>query len=64
MASTEYIQIKMKKMLILKYIDTSRIKQELSNNKIVIIAGFQGINSNGDISTLGRGGDQIQQPLL
>ena len=40
----------------IKYIDTSRIKQELSNNKIVIIAGFQGINSKGDISTLGRGG--------
>lgn len=37
-------------------IDTSRINEELSKNKIVIIAGFQGINGNEDITTLGRGG--------
>lgn len=37
-------------------IDTTRINQELEKNKIVIIAGFQGINENKDISTLGRGG--------
>ena len=41
---------------IIKYIDISRIKQELSKGKIVIIAGFQGINENMDITTLGRGG--------
>lgn len=38
------------------FIDTNRIKKELENNKIVIIAGFQGINDNLDITTLGRGG--------
>ena len=37
-------------------IDVSRIFQELDNNKIVVIAGFQGINEIGDITTLGRGG--------
>ncbi|MBP3255558.1 MAG: aspartate kinase [Clostridia bacterium] len=37
-------------------IDTSRIKKELNENKIVIIAGFQGIDDNLDITTLGRGG--------
>lgn len=37
-------------------IDTSRIEKELNNNNIVIVAGFQGINKNGDITTLGRGG--------
>lgn len=37
-------------------IDTQRIKTELENRKIVIIAGFQGINGNLDITTLGRGG--------
>lgn len=37
-------------------IDTQRIKTELENRKIVIIAGFQGINENLDITTLGRGG--------
>lgn len=37
-------------------IDTSRILKELKNNKIVIITGFQGIDENLDITTLGRGG--------
>ena len=37
-------------------IDTSRINKELENGKIVIIAGFQGINELEDITTLGRGG--------
>lgn len=37
-------------------IDTTRIEEEIKENKIVIIAGFQGINENGDITTLGRGG--------
>ena len=37
-------------------IDTSRIKKELEQNKIVVIAGFQGIDENKDITTLGRGG--------
>lgn len=41
---------------IIKRIDTTRIIQELNNDKIVIIAGFQGINKNMDITTLGRGG--------
>ena len=37
-------------------INTSRISKELEKNRIVIIAGFQGINEVGDITTLGRGG--------
>lgn len=41
---------------IIKCIDTSRIREELEKNKIVIVAGFQGINENKDITTLGRGG--------
>ena len=41
---------------IIKQIDTKRIINELSLKKIVIIAGFQGINENMDITTLGRGG--------
>lgn len=41
---------------IIDSIDTSRILKELSENKIVIITGFQGINENFDITTLGRGG--------
>ncbi len=41
---------------IIENIDTSRIVKELEEKKIVIIAGFQGINKNMDITTLGRGG--------
>ena len=41
---------------IIEDIDTTRIKQELENGRVVIVAGFQGINENGDITTLGSGG--------
>lgn len=40
----------------IEYINTERVKKELSEGKIVVIAGFQGINDNKDIATLGRGG--------
>ena len=41
---------------VIENIDTLRILKELEKRKIVIIAGFQGINENLDITTLGRGG--------
>lgn len=41
---------------IIENIDTVRIKEELQNRKIVIVAGFQGHNEKLDITTLGRGG--------
>lgn len=37
-------------------IDTTRIREELAKGRIVIVAGFQGISPDGDITTLGRGG--------
>ena len=37
-------------------IDAGRIKKLVSERKIVIVAGFQGHNKFGDITTLGRGG--------
>ena len=40
----------------IEYINTERIENELEDNKIVVIAGFQGINDRKDITTLGRGG--------
>lgn len=40
----------------IKNIDCSRIKKELDKKNIVIVAGFQGANIYGDITTLGRGG--------
>lgn len=41
---------------LIEYIDTERINKELNDGKIVIVAGFQGVNENNDITTLGRGG--------
>ena len=41
---------------VIEYIDPSRINKELNLGKIVIVSGFQGINKNMDITTLGRGG--------
>ena len=40
----------------IKEIYTNRIEKELEKGKIVIVAGFQGINERNDITTLGRGG--------
>jgi aspartate kinase len=37
-------------------INQEKIKSALEEGKIVIVAGFQGIDANGDITTLGRGG--------
>ncbi|MBR3836146.1 MAG: aspartate kinase [Clostridia bacterium] len=40
----------------IKKVDTKRLKTELGNKKIVVVAGFQGINKYDDVTTLGRGG--------
>lgn len=37
-------------------INTNKISEDLGNNNIVIIAGFQGITEAGEVTTLGRGG--------
>ena len=37
-------------------IDVARIQQHLNEGFIVLVAGFQGVNAAGDITTLGRGG--------
>ncbi|EAI2136665.1 aspartate kinase [Campylobacter upsaliensis] len=43
----------------IKHIDTSAIKAALKEGKIVIIAGFQGIDEEGNVTTLGRGGSDL-----
>lgn len=40
----------------IKKIDTQRLTEALDAGNLVVIAGFQGIDEQGDISTLGRGG--------
>ncbi|MEO7031302.1 MAG: aspartate kinase [Herbaspirillum sp.] len=37
-------------------IDDARVKRDLDAGKIVVITGFQGVDENGNITTLGRGG--------
>ena len=43
---------------------TNRITKELEKGKIVIVAGFQGIDQNGEITTLGRGGSDTTAVAL
>ncbi len=40
----------------IKEIDGSRISRDLSLGRVVVVAGFQGMDGNGNITTLGRGG--------
>jgi aspartate kinase len=40
-------------------IDTARIEEELGKGKVVIVAGFQGVTANDEVTTLGRGGGDI-----
>ena len=48
----------------IKSLTNTRIQEELSNRKIVIVAGFQGINKSYDITTLGRGGSDTTAVAL
>ena len=45
-------------------VDTARIREELDKGKIVVVAGFQGIDPEGDITTLGRGGSDTTAVAL
>ncbi len=45
-------------------IGRDRVEQELAEGKIVLVAGFQGIDSKGDITTLGRGGSDTTAVAL
>lgn len=48
----------------IKNIDTERIFVELDKKNIVVVAGFQGCNKYGDITTLGRGGSDTTAVAL
>ncbi len=45
-------------------IDSSRVRQELDNGKVVIVAGFQGISDDMEVTTLGRGGSDTTAVAL
>ena len=48
----------------IKKIDTERIQSELDQHRIVIVTGFQGVDRNGDVTTLGRGGSDTSAVAL
>ena len=45
-------------------IDPARVESELSEGKVVIVAGFQGITDDMDVTTLGRGGSDTTAVAL
>ncbi|MGB0558965.1 MAG: aspartate kinase [Pseudohongiellaceae bacterium] len=48
----------------IKEIETTSIRNEISSGKIVIVAGFQGVDLKGNITTLGRGGSDTTAVAL
>jgi len=48
----------------IEQVDTARILRELDAGKVVIVAGFQGVDRWGDITTLGRGGSDTTAVAL
>ncbi len=45
-------------------IDGSKIKEDLNAGKVVVVAGFQGVDKEGNITTLGRGGSDTTAVAL
>ena len=48
----------------IRSVDTERIEKELEAGNVVVVAGFQGVADNGDITTLGRGGSDTTAVAL
>ncbi|MDK8465131.1 aspartate kinase [Marinobacter sp. SS13-12] len=48
----------------IKQIDEQRMKEDLNAGRVVVVAGFQGIDENGSITTLGRGGSDTTAVAL
>lgn len=45
-------------------IDARRARKMLNENHVIVVAGFQGINEEGDVTTLGRGGSDTSAVAL
>ncbi len=48
----------------IQHIDEARLREELDEGKVVIVAGFQGMDESGNITTLGRGGSDTTAVAL
>ncbi len=44
-------------------IDDRRLRAELDQGRVVVVAGFQGVDENGEVTTLGRGGSDTSAAL-
>ncbi|OOZ15550.1 aspartate kinase [Solemya velum gill symbiont] len=48
----------------IKRIDDERIRKDLDAGRVVVVAGFQGVDTDGNITTLGRGGSDTTAVAL
>ncbi|TQV65436.1 MAG: aspartate kinase [Halothiobacillaceae bacterium] len=48
----------------IREIDTRRIRDDLREGRVVVVAGFQGVDAEGNITTLGRGGSDTSGVAL
>lgn len=48
----------------IELIDTARIRRELDAGRVAVVTGFQGVDENGDVTTLGRGGSDTSAVAL
>ncbi len=48
----------------IRTVDCERLREELDKKRIVLVAGFQGVNRHGDVTTLGRGGSDTTAVAL
>ena len=48
----------------IEHIDDERIRADLADGRVVVVAGFQGVDKHGNITTLGRGGSDTSAVAL
>lgn len=49
---------------VIRRLEVGRIRRELAQGRVVVAAGFQGVDDSGDITTLGRGGSDTSAVAL
>lgn len=45
-------------------VGTQRLKEEFEKRRVAVVTGFQGVDENGDLTTLGRGGSDLSAVAL
>ena len=49
---------------LIESVDVELLEKDLKENKVIIVTGFQGVNENDDVTTLGRGGSDTTAVAL